>query len=41
MNTDELAAITMPNSIGTAKLSTAEPPQMAMGSKARKAVTDV
>ena len=41
MNTDELAAITMPNTMGTAKLMTALPPQIAMGSIARKAVTEV
>ena len=41
MNTEELAAMTMPNTIGTAKLSTALPPQTAMGSMARNAVTEV
>ena len=41
MKTEELAAIRMPNTIGMAKLSTALPPQTAMGSIARKAVTEV
>jgi hypothetical protein len=41
MKTEELAAITMPNTIGFAKLSTALPPQIAMGSIARNAVTEV
>jgi hypothetical protein len=41
INTDELAAITMPNTMGKAKLMTALPPQIAMGSIARKAVTEV
>ncbi|MND03729.1 hypothetical protein D3C83_236930 [compost metagenome] len=41
MNTDELAAMKMPNSIGTAKLSTALPPAIAIGSRERKAVTEV
>ncbi len=41
MNTVELAATTMPNTIGTAKLSTALPPQIAIGTIARKAVTEV
>ena len=41
MNTDELAATTMPNTIGTAKLSTVEPPQIAIGSMASSAVADV
>src|SRR5262249_31911155 len=41
MKTDELAAMTMPNSIGTAKLSTADPPHSGMGSIARKAVAEV
>jgi hypothetical protein len=31
----------MPNTIGTAKLATAGPPQIAIGSKARNAVTEV
>ena len=41
MKIDELAATTIPNTIGTAKLSTAAPPQIAIGSMARKAVTEV
>jgi hypothetical protein len=41
MNTDELAAITIPKTIGMAKLATALPPQRAIGSIARNAVTDV
>ena len=41
MNTDELAAMMMPNTIGTAKHSTALPPHTAIGSSARNAVTDV
>ena len=40
-NTDELAAMKMPNSIGIAKLLTAEPPATAMGSMARNAVAEV
>lgn len=41
MNTDDDAAMKMPNTIGTAKLSTALPPQIAIGSRARNAVPDV
>ena len=41
MKTDELAATTMPKTMGTAKLATAAPPQIAMGSMARNAVTEV
>ena len=41
MKIDEVAAMTMPNAIGTAKLATADPPQMASGSTARNAVTEV
>jgi hypothetical protein len=41
MNTDEVAAITIPTTIGIAKLSTALPPQIAIGSRARNAVTEV
>lgn len=41
MNMEELVAITMPNTIGTAKLSTAEPPHTAIGSKHKNVVRDV
>ncbi len=41
MKTDEDAAMKMPKTIGTAKLSTALPPQIAIGTIARKAVADV
>ena len=41
MKTDELAATTMPNTIGTAKLATVAPPQIAIGNIARNAVADV
>ena len=41
MNTDELAATAMPNTIGMAKLDTALPPQIAIGNSDRKAVTEV
>ncbi len=40
MKTDEDAAMKMPKTIGTAKLSTALPPQIAIGTIARKAVAD-
>ena len=40
MNTDELAQITIPNSIGIGKLDTELPPASAIGSIARKAVPD-
>ncbi len=41
MNTDELAATAMPNTMGMAKLDTALPPQIVIGSSERNAVTDV
>jgi hypothetical protein len=41
MKTDELAAMTTPNTMGKAKLSTARPPHIAMGNRARKAVMEV
>jgi hypothetical protein len=37
MNTEELAAMTIPNTIGTAKLATVAPPQIAIGSMALSA----
>ena len=40
MNTEEVAETAMPNTIGMAKLSTALP-QIAIGSMARNAVTEV
>lgn len=41
MNTQELVPTTIPNSIGRAKLATALPPAVAMGTNARKVVTEV
>lgn len=41
MYTEEKAATTMPNAMGMAKLATALPPQIASGSTARNAVTEV
>jgi hypothetical protein len=41
MKTEELAAITIPKTMGMAKLATALPPQIAMGSIATKAVIEV
>ena len=41
MKMDEKAAMTMPKAIGMAKLATADPPQIASGSTARNAVTEV
>lgn len=38
MKTDEAPATRMPNTIGIAKLETALPPQIAIGTSARKAV---
>lgn len=41
MKSEELVAMTTPKSIGRAKFSTALPPQIAIGSMARKTVSEV
>ena len=41
MNTEDEAAMKIPNTIGTAKLSTALPPQIAIGSIDSRMATEV